>query len=257
MKSITAISALLLAAASVQDHPVGYDDTPFLPGGVWRVHDSKRPPPPVVAPGAEPGAAPSDAIVLFDGRDLSKWKTAQGEPAAWKVESGWAEVGGGKGDIETREEFGDCQLHLEFRTPSPPKGESQGRGNSGVFFLGRYELQVLDSHESRTYADGQCAALYGQKPPDVDASRSPGEWQTYDVVFRAPRFEGEKLARPATITAFHNGVLVHDHQALLGATVHRALAAYAPHPARGPLKLQDHGDPVRYRNIWIRPLAAE
>jgi hypothetical protein len=256
LKSMIVIAFALLASLP-QDHPVGYDDTPLLPGSTWRVHDSKRPPPPVVAPGTTPGAAPADAIVLFDGKDLSRWRTAKDEPAAWRVENGYAEVGGGKGDIETRDEFGDCQLHLEFALPSPPKSESQGRGNSGVFFLGRYELQVLDSHENRTYADGQCAALYGQKPPLVNASRAPGEWQSYDVVFRGPRFADGKLARPASITAFHNGVLVQDHQALLGATAHRAVAAYAPHPPKGPLKLQDHGDPVRYRNVWIRPLADE
>jgi Domain of Unknown Function (DUF1080) len=235
---------------------IGYDDTPFLPGGKWRVHDSKRPPAPVVTPGASASDAPSDALVLFDGKDLSKWSSGDGKDARWKVAEGYVEVVAGAGDIQTREEFGDCQLHLEFATPADVKKDSQGRGNSGVFFMGRYELQVLDSFENRTYADGQCAALYGQHPPLANACRRPGEWQSYDVVFTAPRFDGEKLASPARMTVIHNGVLVHDHAELYGATAHRALAAYAAHGPAGPLRLQDHGDPLRFRNIWIRRLKA-
>ena len=146
------------------------------------------------------------------------------------------------------------QLHLEFATPTPPKGDSQGRGNSGVFFFGIYELQVLDSFNNRTYADGGAAALYGHHPPLVNASRPPGEWQVYDAVFIAPRFENGQLKTPAYITVFHNGVLVHHHTAYLGASGHRQLATYKPHAPKGPLKLQDHGDPMRFRNIWVRPL---
>ncbi len=158
------------------------------------------------------------------------------------------------GDIFTKEEFGDIQLHLEFATPTPPKGESQERGNSGVFLFGKYELQVLDSYQNRTYADGSCASIYGQYPPLVNASRPPGEWQTYDVVFIAPRFKDAKLETPAYITVFHNGVLVQDHSEILGESGHKILAKYVPHGPKGPIKLQDHGNTTRYRNIWVRPL---
>jgi hypothetical protein len=245
----------LLVLALQEKHPVGYDDTPMLPGGKWHVHDGKRPAPPVVTPGSPVSIAPpSDALVLFDGKDLSKWRSGDGKEAAWKVADGCVEIAAGKGDIETKDGFGDCQLHLEWCEPAVPKSESQGRGNSGVFFMGRYELQVLDSFENATYPDGQCAALYGQYPPLVNACRKPGEWQSYDVAFSAPRFDGEKLASPGYMTVLHNGVLVHDHDAILGATAHRALATYAPHGPAGPLRLQDHGDPLRFRNIWIRRL---
>jgi hypothetical protein len=259
MKTALPFAALALAALTAarhrtamepQDHPpIGYRDTPLIPGTRWRVHDADRPPPPVVAPGRE-GSPPSDAVVLFDGRDASAWKCGDG-PCAWKVEGGAMEVNG-TGSIETREHFGDCQLHVEWAAPKVVRGSSQGRGNSGVFLMGRYEVQVLDSFENRTYADGQAAALYGQHPPLVNASRAPGEWQSYDVVFRAPRFEGDALAEPARITVIHNGVVVHDAQAFLGGTRHREVAAYEPHPAQGPIVLQDHGDPVRFRNIWVR-----
>jgi hypothetical protein len=233
---------------------VGYEDTPFLPGSEWRVHDKNRPPPEFVGPAGRelPVPAPADAIVLFDGANLAQWHSGA-KDAAWKVVDGYVEVNG-TGDIETRASFGDCQMHVEFATPDPPKGDSQGRGNSGVFLMGRYEIQVLDSYQNRTYADGQCAALYGQAPPLMNASAPPGTWQSYDITFRAPRFDGEKLASPATVTLVHNGVLVHGNQAFLGATQHRALPAYAPHAPELPLVLQDHGDPVRYRNIWIRRL---
>jgi len=233
---------------------VGYDDTPFLPGTEWRVHDKNRPPPAVEPPVSRelPVPPPADAIVLFDGRDLSRWKSGA-KDAAWTIKDGYAEVNG-TGSIETREGFGDCQLHLEFATPSPPKGDSQGRGNSGVFLMGRYEVQVLDSHENPTYADGQCAALYGQRPPLFNASARPGEWQSYDITFRAPRFEGQKLVSPATVTVVHNGVVVHANAPFLGATHHRTLPSYAAHEPELPLGLQDHGDRVRYRNIWLRKL---
>jgi len=240
----------LAFAFFLQDSP-GYDDTPFLPGGEWRVHDRRRPRAPVVTPGSG-GAPPSDAIVLFDGRDLSKWTGRDGD-ARWKIADGAMEVNG-TGDIETRESFGDCQLHVEWATPAVVQKESQGRGNSGVFLMGRYEVQVLDSFENPSYADGEAAALYGQRPPLVNASRRPGEWQTYDILWRAPRFEGDRLVSPATITVLHNGVAVHHAVEPIGATTHRAVAQYSPHPAKGPIRLQDHGDPVRYRNIWVRPM---
>ncbi|RMH04412.1 MAG: DUF1080 domain-containing protein [Planctomycetota bacterium] len=242
--------AALAAAAPAQEHGVGYDDTPFLPGGRWRVHDKDRPVPPVVTPGAGAGlgtAPPADAIVLYDGHGFAAWDKEWRE-----VEGGAMEVRGG--DIRSRRAFADCQLHLEWRAPVMAERSSQGKGNSGVFLMDRYEIQVLDSWRNRTYADGQAAAIYGQKPPDVNACRPPGEWQSYDIVFTAPRFAADgSLTAPAVVTVFHNGVLVHDHVPLLGATVHRALPSYQAHgPA--PLRLQDHGDPVQYRNVWIRPL---
>jgi hypothetical protein len=246
------------AKAAVQDAKkpsvqVGYDDTPFLPDSKWRVHDKARPQPPVVDPGpaTAPVKPPADAIVLFDGKDLSRW-TGRGGKASWRIEDGAMAAGGG--DIETRQGFGDCQLHVEWAAPDEVKGDSQGRGNSGVFLMGRYEVQILDSFDNPTYADGQAAALYGQWPPMVNACRAPGEWQTYDIVFRAPRFDGDELVSPGYVTVLHNGIVVHDHRAIVGATAHKSVAKYQPHAAEGPIKLQDHGNPVRFRNIWIRPL---
>ena len=239
--------------------PVGYSDTPMLPGGKWHVHDPNRPQPKVVAPGTfstpeTPGKPPSDAVVLFGGTDLSRWRAEKGGPALWNIENGVIVCKPKSGDIFTKDEFGDIQLHLEFATPNPPHGDSQERGNSGVFLFGRYELQVLDSYHNRTYADGSCASIYGQSPPWVNASRPPGEWQAYDVVFIAPRFKEGKLESPAYITVFHNDVLVQNHTEILGETGHRILAKYAPHGPKGPIKLQDHGNLIRYRNIWVRPL---
>ncbi len=242
------------APAPAKPAKVGYTDTPFLPGSKWRVHDAERPQPAVVTPGAagESPKPPSDAVVLFAGKDLSAW-TSRGADAKWKVEGGVMEVNG-TGDIETREQFGDCQLHVEWAAPEQVKGESQGRGNSGIYFMGRYEVQVLDSFENPTYADGQAAALYGQMPPLVNACRKPGEWQTYDIVFEAPRFEGDRVVRPARLTVFHNGVLVQLAQEMIGASNHRAVGKYTPHGPAAALRLQDHGNPVRYRNLWIRKL---
>jgi hypothetical protein len=210
-----------------------------------------EPEPRVVTPGL--GAAPpSDAIVLFDGSDLSAWRQGDG-PARWRLVDGAMEVNG-TGSIQSAESFGDVQLHIEWAAPAEVSGSSQGRGNSGVFLMGRYEVQVLDSYDNVTYPDGQAGALYGQHPPLVNACRAPGAWQAYDIVFRAPRFEGDRLLSPARVTVFHNGVLVQDAQELMGATRHQQLATYEPHPPEAPLELQDHGNPVRYRNIWIRPL---
>jgi hypothetical protein len=226
----------------------------------WKIHDRSRPLPPVVDPGTAstqdaPGRAPSDAVVLFDGKDLSKWAHQDGSPARWKVENGYAEVAAKTGYIYTRQAFGDCQLHVEFAEPSPPSDEDQGRGNSGVFLMGLYEVQVLDSYENKTYADGQASALYGQYPPQVNASRPPGKWQAYDIVFHGPRFDASgKVLRPARVTVFHNGVLVQDNVVLTGPTEHGERPPYKPTPEKLPLALQDHGDPVRYRNIWIREL---
>jgi Domain of Unknown Function (DUF1080) len=257
--SLALVLAVFAVAHGQEPKSLGYSDTPMLPGGKWHVHDGARPQPTVVTPGTfstqeTPGAPPSDAVVLFDGRDLSKWQNEKGQPAAWKIESGAMVVAAGAGGIQTRESFGDCQLHVEWSAPSPPKGDGQDRGNSGVFLMSRYEIQVLDSFHARTYPDGQAAAIYGQFPPLVNAARRPGEWQTYDIVFTAPRFNGQAVAAPATVTVFHNGIVVHNHTALIGSTVHRALGKYDVHPAKAPLMLQDHAHPVRYRNIWIRPL---
>lgn len=227
----------------------------------WLVSDGYRPEATVVTPGAQPGAPPSDAIILFDGKDLSKWRQAGGEnnpqPAEWKVENGYIEMTK-TGSISTREKFRDLQLHIEWRAPNPPQSKDQARGNSGIFFMNRYELQIMDSFNNPTYADGHAASIYAQHPPFVNACRPPGEWQTYDIVWRAPRIKDKKLIEPARLTAFHNGVCVHHNREDFGETVYRGLASYKPenHPDEDVITLQDHGDnqPVRFRNIWARRL---
>jgi hypothetical protein len=229
----------------------------------WKIHDRSRPMAPVITPGecATPdhaGQPPSDAIVLFNGHDLSKWVAADGGPAKWQVGDGYFATTPGTGDMSTREAFGDCQLHVEWATPSPPHGQDQDRGNSGVFLQSLYEVQVLDSYQSKTYADGQAAAVYGQYPPLVNACRPPGQWQTYDIIFHGPRFDSSgKLTRAAFITVIQNGVLVQDHVRIMGPTQHMRRPPYHPTPEKLPLKLQDHNHPVRYRNIWIRELGPE
>lgn len=241
-------------------HPTGYTDTPYLPGGKWRVHDDARPRPEVVTPGKTASTAPSDAIVLFDGTNLDEWMMEKdGSPADWILADGYMEVpprGEGVGGyIRTKREFGDVQLHIEFATPSEVEGNSQGRGNSGVFFIGGYELQVLDSYENKSYADGQASAIYGYKPPLVNASRPPGEWQTYDIIFEAPKWDAEgNLLKRAHITVFHNGVVTHHYQDYLGPSGHKRVANYNTVQETGPLKLQNHNNPTRFRNIWIREL---
>lgn len=244
--------------------PTGYSDTPVLPGQKWRVHDIDRPKPAVITPGTEssqerPGLPPSDAIVLFNGKDLAQWgalKRGASElsPAGWKVENGHLEIVPGSGAIQTREKFGDVQIHLEWAAPTTLSGDSQWRANSGVLIMGLYEVQVLDCYNNPTYADGQAASIYGQWPPLVNACRKPGEWQVYDIVFEAPRFDGGKLVKPAYETIFHNGVLMHNRKEVIGRMAHRVVGTYAPHDAELPLALQDHDVPVRYRNIWIRRL---
>jgi 3-keto-disaccharide hydrolase len=226
----------------------------------WGIHDLNRPQPKVIQPGTASTAAqppPSDAIVLFDGKDLSRWRADKGGgPAGWKVENGYMEVVKGAGGIHTDQGFGDVQLHVEWRTATPGHGEGQERSNSGVFLMGMYEVQVLDSHGNKTYPDGQASALYGQYPPLVNASRPAGEWQTYDIVFRAPRFAADgSLVRPARATVFHNGVLTQDNQELTGPTAHKARPPYKAHEGKLPIGLQDHGDPVRFRNVWVRELS--
>lgn len=259
MKRILPAAAVVIAGSQVvaQEAP-GFRDTPMLPDGKWRVHDAGRPQPSVVTPGSAPGAAPSDAVVLFDGSSLDAWRPQGG---AWSVKDGVLTVppragGAGENALVSRQSFGDVQLHLEFRSPDPPTRSSQDRGNSGIWFMGRYELQILDGHDNPTYADGTVGAIYGWKPPLVNASRPPGEWQSYDIVFERPRFAPDgKLLRPAYATAFLNGVLVQNRQPWLGETVWRKVARYQAHGDAAPIQLQDHDSPVSFRNIWVRPLS--
>jgi hypothetical protein len=226
----------------------------------WKMNDRSRPLPPVIDPGTastqdSAGSPPSDALVLFDGKDLSQWVGVEGQPAKWKVANGYMEVVPHSGYIHTLQSFGDFQLHIEFAEPVPAVGEDQGRGNSGVMLMGQYEIQVLDSYRSKTYADGEAGAVYGQYPPQVNASRPPGQWQTYDIIFHAPLFEDDKLQRKARVTVLQNGVLVQDNVEIEGLTGYEPLA-YKVVPNKLPLTLQDHGNPVRFRNIWVRELAA-
>ena len=208
--------------------------------------------PPVVSPGSKAGQPPSDAIVLFDGKDFSQWEKVRGGEVGWKLEDG-AMVVTRSGNIKTKESFGDVQLHIEWAAPAEVKGQGQGRGNSGVYLQGRYEIQVLDSYQNKTYPNGQAGAFYGNNPPLVNASRKPGEWQTYDIVFIAPKpSEDGKSVIPGSFTVFHNGVLIQNHVTVSGKKTTAAVLSGAA--AKGPLVLQDHGNPVRYRNIWVRPL---
>jgi len=250
------MAASLALAAEAQDKP-GFNDTPLLPGSNWRVHDADRPAPVKVTPSTLPGGPPADAIVLFDGRSLDAWR---GERGLWPVSDGAftvpppASTGGGN-NLSTKQSFGDVQLHLEFRSPNPPTKTSQDRGNSGIWFMQRYELQILDGYDNPTYADGTVGAVYGWKPPLANTARAPGAWQSYDIVFERPHFDKNgKLLRPAYITAFLNGVLVQNHQAMLGTTVWRRVAQYTAHQDAAPIELQDHNSPVSFRNIWVRPL---
>jgi hypothetical protein len=250
---------LALVAAGIVWAAEGYTDTPKQPNGKWHVHDPNRPQPKVVTPPKQfsQGAdAPSDAVVLFDGKDFSKWQAANGGEVKWKIENGYMEVVPRTGIIRTRDEFGDFQLHLEFATPAMvnPKEKGQGRGNNGVNIFGQYEIQVLDSYQNETYADGMAGALYGQYPPLVNASRPPGEWQTYDVVFEGPRWDDSgKLTRKASATVLHNGVIIHNKTELFGRTGYRNFGNYdKPGRTKGPIELYEHGNPVRFRNIWIR-----
>jgi hypothetical protein len=207
------------------------------------------PVPPVVRPG-DGAAPPSDAIVLFDGKSLAEWRDPK-----WKIENGAVTVVAGGGSLVSKRELGDVQLHIEWRTPAKVEGEGQGRGNSGIFLMERYEVQVLDSYENATYVNGQAGAIYKQHAPLVNASRGPGEWQSYDIIFIAPRFRSDGgVERPATFTVFQNGVLVQNHVEVKGTTTNIGVPMYKAHPPKAPLSLQDHKNPVSYRNIWIREL---
>lgn len=223
----------------------------------WKAHDWERPLPRVVNPGEGclPVPAPSDAIVLFDGSNLDAWRAGDGSPSQWIVRDGVMESVAGAGYIFTKQEFGDCQLHIEWSSPSKVQGKSQGRGNSGVYLMGRFEVQVLDSFENRTYADGSAGSIYGQFPPLVNASRRPGEWQSYDIIFKRPRFgEDGQLVAPAQITVLHNGIVIQNATEPYGPSSWLVRDEYKPMEPKLPLSLQDHGNPVRFRNIWIREL---
>jgi hypothetical protein len=231
------------------------------PPAEWPIHSTTRPQPRTVDPGPFMASvpAPSDAIVLLDSRmtALTHWRSADsaGARAPWKLQNGTMEIVTGSGGIVTTGQFGDVQLHVEWMAPNPPTGEGQDRGNSGVFFMGRYEVQILDSYKNVTYPDGQAASLYGQHPPLVNASRPPGHWQTYDILFHRPRFDDNGvLLAPARVTVFHNGVLAQNDAVMTGATRHQQKATYSAHANELPIMLQEHGAPVRFRNIWVRKL---
>lgn len=257
------LALAVFAADAAAPKKEGFKDTPMLPDGKWHVHDSDRPNPPIIAPGTcstqdKVGTAPSDAIVLFDGKDLSHWQSTvkgQNVEPKWKIEDGAMVAERGAGSVFTKESFGDMQLHIEWSAPTPAAGGGQGRGNSGVIIMGKYEVQVLDSFDNITYADGQAGAVYGQHPPLVNACRQPGQWQSYDIVFEAPKFDADKkLVKPAYVTVLHNGVLIQNHREIIGAMAYKQLAKYTFHEPELPLMLQFHGNAVRYRNIWVRKI---
>jgi len=259
--SIALLSLFLLSCTAVAEYPEdnkrppeikkikGHTDTPKLPGGKWHVHDPDRPQPEVVDPqyDGDPVEPPEGATVLFDGSNLDPWLNDN-----WTVKDGYMEVT--KGDQISKKAFGAVHLHVEWMIPESINGWGQKRGNSGVFLMGRYEIQILDAWANRTYPDGMAGAIYGQKPPRVNASRPPGHWQTYDVYFHPPLFDGEELERPARMTVKWNNVTIHEDYELLGRTLYRQKPSYKPHPRMGKIVLQDHGNPVRYRNIWVKPL---
>ena len=265
--AILTVVILLLGPVNIstgQDNPklvkakdgsgiIGYKDTPILPWCGYHVHDPDRPAPKIVTP-AEPdtigktGNAPTDAIVLFDGKNLSQWQTSD-----WKIEN--RELVALSGNLMTKQHFGDCQLHLEWMAPNPPWGGIWDRGNNGVMLMGLFEIQIYDSYTEKLYPDGQAASVYGQTPPIVNACRKPGQWQSFDIIFFAPVFKSGKFEKSAYVTVLHNGILVHHNQKIYGPTGHRILARYEkPIAKKLPLSLSAHNNPVRFRNIWIRPL---
>ena len=252
MEILIAMLLFSIGGTSVDDLP-GYRDTPVIPGQKWRVHDANRPRPKVIDPGKHiPLTRPAEAKVLLgeDGK-LGAW-TQGGRDIVWKWMGAALQVQPGTGDIFSREEFGDLQLHMEFRTPEKVVSSCQGRGNSGVYLMGVFEVQILDSYQNLSYADGQCGALYGQCPPRVNASRGPGEWQSYDIFFTRPRYDGDQVVEPARVTVLHNGVLIHNQQAFMGPTRHLSLTDYNGYQAtKGPIKIQDHGNLMQFRNIWV------
>lgn len=227
---------------------------PLIPGTPFHVHDEKRPQPRLIETvGAVQVKPPSDAIVLFDGNNGDAWASVKGGESPWEVRDGVMVAK--DADIRSKQEFGAIQLHFEWRLPADRKVNGQNGGNSGCFLMGRYEVQVLQSHNNPTYPDGQAAALYGQQPPLVNATSPQGEWNSYDITFTPPVYDGEKVLTPAKVMVIHNGVVVQNGESFLGQTTHQKLAAYpAKHPEAGPIRLQFHGDPVEFRNIWVRPL---
>jgi hypothetical protein len=236
---------------------LGSVTTPMIPGMPWHIHDIRRPRPKPVQPGETSSDPPADARVLFGGKDLSEWYHPGIDDEAfeptWKVYDGYFEIEPRTGSLLTIDSFGSCQLHLEWMVPEGTTGTSQGRGNSGIKLMERYEVQILDSYNNRTYADGQAGAIYGQYPPMVNAVRQQGKWQTYDIVFEAPKYEGTKQVKPAVLSLLHNGIIVHHHRELTGPTGLRGDPKEMLPPA-APIMLQDHGNRIRFRNIWIRDL---
>lgn len=255
--TLTAIS-LVLTAGLIGCEPEGEVVVEEAPETMdWKQHEMERPHPDRAEPVPQnlPAPVPEGAVVLFDGSDLSQWETPEGEPAPWKVENGYFEVVPGEGAIQTKASFGDVQLHVEWASPDPPAGTGQDRGNSGIFLMNRYEIQVLDSYDSDTYADGQAGAIYGQYPPLFNATRPPGEWQSYDIYFRRPRFGADgSVTEPARFTVVHNGVLIQNNEELEGLTAWIKTLPYEAHEDAAPIQLQDHGSPVRFRNIWLREI---
>jgi hypothetical protein len=236
---------LFLSISPFASGDLGYQDTPLIPGTKWHVHDGERPQPQKVTPG-NCETPPSDAIILFDGKNMDAWTNQE-----WTLQDGYMEVKHKTGSQTTKQSFGDVQLHIEWNAP---QGDGQHGSNSGVFMMGFYEIQIGDFYENKTYPDGQAGAVYGQNPPLVNSSRKPREWQSYDIIFTAPVFDGETLKSPAYITVFHNGVLVQNHFELIGRTIHKQVGTYKAHPPKAPISLQDHGDPIRFRNIWVREI---
>jgi len=255
---LLAVSAALAQAGEKdgKPYPIGYTDTPpIFAGSKWKVHDLDRPRPDAVKPGEKPGAAPADATVLFDGGSTASFISKTGEPCPWKTEGGELVVQGG--DIKSKESFASCQLHLEWKSDPKTFGNSQKKGNAGIFLMDRYEIQILDCYNNPTYADGMAGAVYGQTPPLANAVRPAGEWQTYDILFTAPRLDAGKVVEPAYVTVIVNGIVVQNHTRILGPTLHRKATSYeGEFPEKAPLGLQDHKNsiPDRFRNIWIRPL---
>ena len=255
------VSTVAFAADDNKPSPVGYSDTPLIPGSKWKVHDIDRPAPPVVAPGAKLGDAPADAIIIFNGKDTSqlfsrKKDDPTPQPSPWVIENGELIVNGG--DCWTKLEFASCQLHVEWRSDAKiQKGNSQKKGNAGVFFMDRYESQMLDCDNNPTYADGMTGSVYGQTPPLVNAGRKAGEWQVYDIIFTAPKLVAGKVVEPARITTFVNWVCVQNNTSIMGPTKHKQVTSYSgTFPEKAPFRFQDHKNepPVRMRNIWVRPL---
>ena len=253
MNKTKAFSASILFLAALVPQFSTAQDTSNLPPEATEFY---KPVPRVVMAGTKPGAPPADAVVLFNGSGLEEWQNAaDGSKATWIVAGDVMTVNPGSGDIKTRQKFGDVQLHVEWRSPEDVKGEGQGRGNSGIFLMEQYEVQVLDSYKNDTYTNGQAGSIYKQSPPLVNVTRPPGEWNVYDILFRAPRFnEDGMLISPAKITVFHNGVVVQDNFELKGPTVYTGIPNYEAHPKELSIALQDHGNPVSFRNIWLREL---